>query len=199
MEKILFFVTIQDVIPVVVEEVKKAQMDVTVRLWTKASDIPPLSYIDETYDAVVCRGYMYQRLQSQMLTIPVICCPSTVGELLASVRAVQKELGLPRPKIIRLGAVYPAIDEALVSEITETKFRYLGGDLGQRHTVPEAAREAERQGADAVICGPTAEKMIREAGSRNPGPDRSPGVSQLLFVGIHCPGAAYGQPVHCIG
>ena len=62
MEKILFFVTIQDVIPVVVEEAKKAQMDVTVRLWTKASDIPPLSYIDETYDAVVCRGYMYQRL-----------------------------------------------------------------------------------------------------------------------------------------
>jgi len=101
-----------------------------------------------------------------MLTIPVICCPSTVGELLASVRAVQKELGLPRPKIIRLGAVYPAIDEALVSEITETKFRYLGVDLGQRHIVLEAAREAERQGADAVICGPTAEKMIREAGIR---------------------------------
>ena len=62
MEKILFFVTIQDVIPVVVEEAKKAQMDVTVRLWTKASDSPPFSYIDETYDAVVCRGYMYQRL-----------------------------------------------------------------------------------------------------------------------------------------
>ena len=179
MEKILFFVTIQDVIPVVVEEAKKAQMDVTVRLWTKASDIPPFSYIDETYDAVVCRGYMYQRLQSQMLTIPVICCPSTVGELLASVRAVQKELGLPRPKIIRLGAVYPAIDEALVSEITETKFRYLGVDLGQRHIVLEAARD--------------------DPGSRNPGPDRSPGVSQLLFVGIHCPGAAYGQSVHCIG
>lgn len=163
--KVLFFVTIQEVIPLVEAEAGKAGLDVTVRLWTKESDIPSFSYIEDHYDAVVCRGYMYQRLKAQMLTIPVICCPSTVSELLASVYEARSKMGNPRPKIYRVGALDIALDEGLISEITATDFHYLKVDLDCKPAVLDAVRQAEVQGADGLLCGPTAEGLIRESGA----------------------------------
>lgn len=163
MKKILFFVTIQEIIPIVKEEAAKAGLDVTVRLWTKNEDMLPIAYMEANYDAVVCRGNMYKKLESQMLSIPVICCPSTVGELLVSVRAVKKELNLPRPRLYRLGSVYSSVSAELVSELTETEFHYRNVDVNKKSTVIEATMEAQAHGAQAVICGPALEKIIQEA------------------------------------
>lgn len=160
-DRVLFFLTVREL----QESIKKCAdnfgFDVTIKLWQSDDDMPVVSAIEKNFDAVLCRGFMYEKVKKLSLRIPVINCPVVAGEYIASVDAAKKSLKTEHPKIYRIGTrIDPAMCEQ-ISRITGTDIKCLEASLDQPQSVDLALQQAEENHADAVICGPAVEKVLQ--------------------------------------
>lgn len=160
-DRVLFFLTARELQESIKKYADHFAFDVTIKLWQSDDDMPVVSAIEKNFDAVLCRGFMYEKVKKLSLGIPVINCPMVAGEYITFVDAAKKRLKEKHPKIYRIGKHIDPVMCEQISRITETDFKSLEASLDQPQSVDLALHQAEENCADAVICGPAIERVVQ--------------------------------------